>query len=307
MNEKIYAMSQPPLKAIQCFCLAARYLSFKQAATEMAVTAGAVSQQVKVLEHWLGFSLFRRRARSITLTEAGNAYYHRVVPLMEELVGVSHSIQQMDRARVVGLAVPPGLAAFYLGRLLPALRQRFPDIELHIYASSLLHELQESGSDLALRYLTRPDDTLDCTRLVTLNVFPVCSPEYLEAFPSLRDGKLDGVTLIHDSLHQDWNRMRQAHALSAQRVEHLHCDLSVLALEAAERSLGVALIDGMLGHHSLAAGRLVHPLTASLPARRHLYLVHRHSPEPTPGAERVKQWLIDRWQSDTGMDGLDII
>ncbi|MBZ9558928.1 MULTISPECIES: LysR substrate-binding domain-containing protein [unclassified Modicisalibacter] len=289
-------MSQPPLKAIQCFCLAARHLSFKQAATELSVTAAAVSQQVKLLEHWLGFALFRRRARSIALTEAGNAYYHRVVPLMEELVGVSQTIQRVDRARVVGLAVPPGFAALVLGSALPAFRDRFPDIELHLHASSLLHELQASGSDLALRYLTRPDDTLDCTRLVMLDVFPVCSPRYLETFPALAAGRLDGTTLLHDSLHADWQRLMHAHGLPARSVSHLHCDLAMLALQSAEQGLGVALADNLLGRDALASGRLVVPFSASLPARRHLYLVHRRAPEPTPDAERVKQWLIARWR-----------
>jgi len=40
----------PPLNALRAFEAAARHLSFKQAAHELHVTAGAVSQQVRLLE-----------------------------------------------------------------------------------------------------------------------------------------------------------------------------------------------------------------------------------------------------------------
>ena len=43
----------PPLKAIRSFEAAARHLSFERAGQELAVTAGAIAQQVKALEDWL--------------------------------------------------------------------------------------------------------------------------------------------------------------------------------------------------------------------------------------------------------------
>src|SRR3954447_18884797 len=64
----------PPLNALRAFEAAARHLSFKQAAHELHVTAGAVSQQVRLLEERLGVQLFERLTRQIVLTPAGKAY-----------------------------------------------------------------------------------------------------------------------------------------------------------------------------------------------------------------------------------------
>ena len=50
----------PPLNALRAFEASARHLSFKRAADELCVTAGAVSQQVKILEART-FQLFRHR------------------------------------------------------------------------------------------------------------------------------------------------------------------------------------------------------------------------------------------------------
>jgi len=59
------------LNALRAFEAAARHLSFKQAADEPHVTAGAVSPQVRLLEERLGVQLFARRTRQVILTSAG--------------------------------------------------------------------------------------------------------------------------------------------------------------------------------------------------------------------------------------------
>lgn len=291
-------MSQPPLKAIQCFCIAAQHLSFKQAAQDLAVTSGAVSQQVRLLENWLGFALFHRRARSIELTDAGHAYYRSMAPLMGDLVNISRSVKQVNRTQVVRLGMPPSFAMMCIGRHLPALRQQYPHIELRIQASAVLHSVEESGADLAVRYLPHPDPALDCTLLYELDVFPVCSPDYLETHPALTNGRLDGVTLIHDILHQDWHRLIHSEALSAANTMGLHCDQSQLALEAAEQGLGLALSDRVMAGDALSSGRLVKPLNLHMPARRNLYLVHRRSAPITAATCHVKRWLMDSLQEE---------
>ena len=54
----------PPLAPLLAFEAAARRSSFKLAAGELAVTPGAVSQQIKRLEEVLGTALFHRRTRA---------------------------------------------------------------------------------------------------------------------------------------------------------------------------------------------------------------------------------------------------
>src|SRR5262245_36570232 len=61
----------PPLIELRAFEAAARHLSFKQAAGELGVTPTAISHQIRLLEHYCGHPLFRRRPRPLTLTEAG--------------------------------------------------------------------------------------------------------------------------------------------------------------------------------------------------------------------------------------------
>ena len=71
MINRRYVM--PSLDLFPTFEAAARTLNFTKAAEELFITQSAVSKQLKVLEQQLGVSLFERRARALTLTDAGRA------------------------------------------------------------------------------------------------------------------------------------------------------------------------------------------------------------------------------------------
>ena len=66
---------QTPIRGLRSFCVAAKCLSFKQAATQLFLTPSAVSHQIKQLEEQLGMTLFKRNVRSIELTSAGQQFY----------------------------------------------------------------------------------------------------------------------------------------------------------------------------------------------------------------------------------------
>ena len=68
----------PPLVALRAFEAAARHVSFTRAAAELSVPHGAISYQVRGLEAYLGFALFRRLPRRLVLTEAGEALFMQV-------------------------------------------------------------------------------------------------------------------------------------------------------------------------------------------------------------------------------------
>ena len=61
----------PSLNTLAAFETAARNLSFKMAASELNVTPGAVSHQIKALESELDVVLFQRKHRGVELTESG--------------------------------------------------------------------------------------------------------------------------------------------------------------------------------------------------------------------------------------------
>src|SRR3954467_8407788 len=93
----------PPLNALRAFEAAARLLSFKKAAQELHVTAGAIGHQVKLLEDHLGVALFRRLTRALELTPEAQA----MLPKVREGLDALHAAVERgrDRAEMCSLTV----------------------------------------------------------------------------------------------------------------------------------------------------------------------------------------------------------
>jgi DNA-binding transcriptional LysR family regulator len=82
----------PSLNALAAFEAAARHLSLTRAATELSVTPGAVSKQVKALEDRIGRPLFLRLHRALELTPEGQAVFQSLKDAFER---VSATIRQV--------------------------------------------------------------------------------------------------------------------------------------------------------------------------------------------------------------------
>ncbi len=82
----------PSLNTLRAFEAAARHLSFKMAASELGVTAGAISQQVKKLEGSLGVTLFRRLPQGLLLTQQGETYLPRITRTFKDLTEATEAI-----------------------------------------------------------------------------------------------------------------------------------------------------------------------------------------------------------------------
>ena len=263
--------SLPSLNALRAFEAAGRLGSFKEAAAELHVTHGAISQQVRLLEAWLGASLFERHNRRVVLTSAARAYLAEIGPLFDQLAqataryGVSAKV-----SRTLTVDAP---ATFTLRWLVPRLekfRVRHPDVEVRIETSNEPVERLKDAHDIVIRggpdtfygYTMRP--FLEESRL------PVCSPALLRRLPLRTPEDLRRHTLLHTSslprVWPDWLAQVGQSALTPAAV--LTFDHFYLTLQAAVDGMGIAMGPTALVADDLAAGRLVAPFAGPrLPSR----------------------------------------
>ena len=101
----------PSLNALRAFEAAARHLSFKTAASELGVTAGAVSQQVKKLEASLGVALFRRLPHGLLMTPQGETYLPMISKIFEDLTDATEAIAPDINGRKFKLGICPEATA----------------------------------------------------------------------------------------------------------------------------------------------------------------------------------------------------
>ena len=90
----------PPMNSLRAFEASIRLNSFSLAAEELNVTPGAVGQQIKKLEDWLGMELFTRSVRQVRPTADGLDYAARIGPALRQIVDASQQVRgRSDRDR----------------------------------------------------------------------------------------------------------------------------------------------------------------------------------------------------------------
>lgn len=197
MNGQRYNL--PHLAFLQGFEAAARTLSFTKAAEELFVTQSAVSRQIKALEDDLGLRLFERRARSLALTENGQALYRIATDVFDRLQTATDRLRAETRARQLAITTTTGFASLWLIPRLRRFTALHPDIDVRLSATTDALNLERSLIDVAIRYC-RPEAVPEgAVRLFGEEMIPVCSRALLrdKARPLKQPRDLVHHTLLH--------------------------------------------------------------------------------------------------------------
>jgi DNA-binding transcriptional LysR family regulator len=155
----------PPLNALRAFEAAARHLSFKQAAHELHVTAGAVSQQVRLLEQRLGVKLFERLTRQVILTRAGEAYLAPVSRAFRRLADATAELKPEGIATLLHIGVHAGFDLDGLRARLGRFRRIEPQVAVRFSQPAGLHELLDGKVDVVIESSLRRHPGYRCEPL----------------------------------------------------------------------------------------------------------------------------------------------
>ena len=285
----------PPLTALRAFEAAARLLSFTRAATELHVTQAAVSHQIKSLESFLGLKLFLRQNRALKLTSEGQEYLPAVNRAFDGIAEATRRLLARDARGTLTVSVLPSFAARWLVSRLGRFREQWPDISLRIAPSADLVDFSRDEVDVGIRYGKGRYPGLYSCKLMTEDLFPVCSPALLaRKHPPLREPRdLEHFTLLHDDSFGDWRTW-----LLAAEVDDvdptrgtIYHDAGML-LQAAVAGQGVAIARGVLAADYLQEGRLVRPFELSLPGDYAYYFVCPSSSVEAPKVRAFRDWLL---------------
>lgn len=169
------------LGSIELFCMAAELGSFTLAATAASVTPAAVSRSVARLEERLGVRLFVRTTRQIRLTDSGRRYFEQCRAALSQLVDAEREAtgQQATPAGVLRISMPTPYGHYRVLPLLPAFRERYPDVHVETHLSNRNIDFAEEGFDLAIRGRAPADSSLVARKLEDAELVVVATPGYL--------------------------------------------------------------------------------------------------------------------------------
>ncbi|MCR9219054.1 MAG: LysR family transcriptional regulator [Alphaproteobacteria bacterium] len=252
------ARGLPPLSWIRTFDAAARNGSFTAAAEALGVTQSAVSQQIRLLESWLGEPLFQRGARRLSLTPAGHALRPHVLSALDTLEAGTRALSGgAARSQRVSLRCAAAGAIYLLAPIFAAHAAETPAVTLKVSTAIWPDDTADPGAELEIRVGGDAWPGFDALRLTEETILPVAAPETAAAIGGDPDA-LAGAVLIdvvgYETGWETWFAAQERPAPDAAR--RLAFDNEALAMETARAGGVVTLGRGSLVAADLASGAL---------------------------------------------------
>lgn len=285
----------PPLNALKAFESAARHLNFTKAADELFVTQAAVSHQIKLLEDFLGISLFHRKNRLLELTELGQQYFDEIRPLLDQIAGATDRIRLKNSRQILTISVPQTFGMQWLVPRLSDFHKKFPDIEVRIKGVDQDEGLLGKEIDVAIYYGSGKWENVESIRLAESPLVILASPKFLKKQPLVEPKDLVGKTLLHVFSRNKWKRTIEHFGLSDRLdVEQIGSMFShtFMAIQAAMHEQGVAIANKILAQHELEQGNLIEPFPTGLLDEKSFYVVYPPQMAEHSTVQRFVEWII---------------
>ena len=294
----------PTLKQLQYLIALADHGHFGKAADACFVTQSTLSAGLRELESLVGITLVERTRRVVRFTPLGLKIAEKARRVLREAEELS------ELARAAGkplsgdlrMGVIPTIAPFLLPRILPRLRQEWPDLKLY---------LREETTSAACDSLHRGH--LDCILLaLPYHCGDVETEELFEdrLFVAFLEGTLPGDPLSITPLGIDENRLLlledghclKDHALAACNRPELRAEAQMLGtslhtlVQMVDNDLGMTLLPEMAIRAGILENThvLARPLDADHPVRRIALAWRRNSPR-----EKEFRLLADALRSES--------
>ena len=192
---------------------------FGRAATASFVSQPTLSTQIKKLEEELGVSLVERAPRRVMLTPIGREIADRarkVIAEVEQMGEIARRSQDPE-AGTVRLGIFPTLAPYLLPHVLPAVRKRFPRLELLLVeekTDQILARLRDGRLDAGVLALPVHDEQLQVEALF--------DEPFVLAVPQQHALAQRGSLKLRDLDHQHLLLLEEGHCLRDQALDVCH-------------------------------------------------------------------------------------
>jgi DNA-binding transcriptional LysR family regulator len=154
---------------------------FTAAARALGLPKSSISRSVALLEASLGVRLLHRSTRSVTLTEAGTAFYERAsrgLAGVEEAAAVVTDLQAVVRG-TIRVTAPVDMGVSMLEPAIARFARRHPAVHFDVVLTGRVVDLVEEGFDLALRAGPLRDGSLIARKIWSVESALHASPRYL--------------------------------------------------------------------------------------------------------------------------------
>ncbi len=279
------------LNWLRTFDAAARHLSFTTASHELGLTQTAVSQHIKGLETKLGQNLFIRRARSLQLTDIGQAY---LISVRDALEHIEFSTSGLFGPELDTIIIVRASAAMiiWLSPKLSAFQGAHPNIGIKLVTSLWQNEREKHPVDVEILLAAQNQSDPRMVKLSDERIVPVCGMQTAAKIQSPADLiQLDAIHVLGFDDH--WARYLSANGLPTDNISpRIVVDTSVAACELAASENGCAIMLERFAQQAIAAGRPIKIVGDPVANGQSHYVVQRNTaPTEKRASTAFCKWL----------------
>ncbi|MHC5654650.1 LysR family transcriptional regulator [Stappia sp. ICDLI1TA098] len=156
--------------------------SMSAAGREMGLSPAVVSKRLRRLEDRLGTRLLQRTTRQLTLTEAGQGYYERVVAILASVEEAEAFVSRRSAVArgTLRVSAPTSFGRMHIAPHLSKFLAVNPELACNLDLSDALVDIVGEGYDLAIRIAELEDSSLVARRLAPVHRVLCAAPAYLE-------------------------------------------------------------------------------------------------------------------------------
>ncbi|MGO4330307.1 LysR substrate-binding domain-containing protein [Cupriavidus sp. 2TAF22] len=293
------------LRQLQYFVRVVELGSMSRAALDLDMVQSAMSQQISRLESELSTRLLRRTTRGVTPTEAGLAFFREAQLALRHAEQAKRAAQHARLSGTVSVGLAPTTASVIGVPLMRAMRERYPDVRLHMVESLSGHlgaMLNARQLDLAVLFDTHVARRWSVTPLLEETLFLIRSRKSLPAGSEagaparLRMAQLQDVPLIMPTgLHGLRSTLDAAFArvkIVPQVVQEV--DSLAMLMDAVDLGFGATLQPwAAVGRYADAQERFHLAEIADPKVRRQNVLCSLSDDELSPAALALRVVLAD--------------
>lgn len=295
----------PPMTMLMTFETAARLSSFKLAASELGVTPGAVSHQIKALESELATALFLRKPRGVELTSSGLELFSSLEQAFTNIGNTLQLVRSQSQCKPVLVGSTTAVSSLWIT---PALLQ-FGRVDNATFVNQLVSDSRFTGLealDLYITYGREEREGLEQEVIYRDTLVPVCAPDFAAQLKSeigANDGDIDLPTLATQRLiHLDaddhnwtsWGSWFQTLGYAGDIGATMRVNNYMIALQAAQDNAGILLGWKHLLEPLLANGQLTLLSHWSVPAPHRFYLVSQPLGKLSNQGKVLQHWLLNK-------------
>jgi LysR family glycine cleavage system transcriptional activator len=238
--------------------------------------------------------LFRRRNRSLLLTEEGQGYFLDIKDIFTSIAEATDKVLERSEKGALTISLPPSFAIQWLVPRLADFHQQEPDIDVRIKAVDMDEGSLTDDVDVAIYYGRGNWPGLKADKLYQEFLVPLCSPQLLIGEKPLESlGDLRQHNLLHDSSRKEWKQFVKQNEIDGVNVNHGPIfSHSTMVLQAAVHGQGIALGNNVLAQPEIDAGRLIAPFEEVLMTKNAFYVVCHDKQAETGRIATFRDWML---------------